>query len=155
MALLDGAAHGRTEEGDTVGMNNRNTIIDVLREIASDKWMLNHADYWALICGEAADLLETDAFTLLKGQGWISVKDRMPAETHSLFWPWYGKKKWSNAMWREQSDKVLVAVAFNDGTRFVTTGETHDGKWHTSISRTLNPVVTHWRQMPEPPKEGR
>ena len=47
-------------------MNSRNTIIDVLRKIASDKWMLNRADYWALICGEAADLLETDALALLK-----------------------------------------------------------------------------------------
>lgn len=50
-----------------VEVNNRNTIIDVLRKIASDKHMLNRA-YWALICGEAADLLETDALILLKAQ---------------------------------------------------------------------------------------
>lgn len=101
------------------------------------------------------DKLMHDALSLLKAQepGWISVNDRLPAETHSLFWSYYGKKEWSNAMWREQSDKVLVAVAFKDGSRLVTTGETHDGNWHTSISRTLNPVVTHWRQMPEPPEE--
>jgi len=85
--------------------------------------------------------------------GWISVKDRMPAETHSIFFPWYGKQKWSSAMWKEQSDKVLVTVAFKDGTRFVTTGETHDGVWHTSISRTLEPEVTHWMPLPEPPEE--
>ena len=85
--------------------------------------------------------------------GWVSVKDRLPAETHSIFWPWYGRKEWSNAMWREQSDKVLVTVTFEDGTRLVTTGETHDGEWRTSISRTLNPIVTHWMRMPEPPKE--
>lgn len=85
---------------------------------------------------------------------WISVEDRMPVETHSIFFPWYGKPKWSNAMWREQSDKVLVAIAFKDGTRMVTTGETHDGIWHTTVSRTLDPVVTHWMPLPEPPKEG-
>ena len=85
--------------------------------------------------------------------GWISVKDRLPPEIHSIFWPWYGRKEWSNAMWREQSDKVLVTVTFKDGTRLVTTGETHDGEWRTSISKTLNPIVTHWMQMPEPPKE--
>ena len=49
-------------------MNNRNMIINVLRNIASDKRMLNHADYWALICGEAADLLESDAIALQKAQ---------------------------------------------------------------------------------------
>lgn len=82
---------------------------------------------------------------------WISVKDRLPAETHSIFWPWYGRKEWKNAMWREQSDKVLVTVTFKDGTRLVTMGETHDGEWCTSISKTLNPIVTHWMPFPEPP----
>ena len=85
--------------------------------------------------------------------GWISVKDRMPAETHSIFYPWFGKKQWNKAMWREQSDKVLVTVAFKDGTRIVTTGETHDGVWNTTISRTLEPVVTHWMPLPEPKEE--
>lgn len=84
---------------------------------------------------------------------WIAVKDRLPVETHSIWYPFYGTKKWSNAMWREQSDKVLVTVAFKDGTKIVTTGETHDGVWNTTISRTLEPVVTHWQAMPEPPKE--
>lgn len=85
--------------------------------------------------------------------GWISVKDRSPVETHSIFYRFYGTKKWSSAMWREESDKVLVTVAFKDGTKIVTTGETHDGVWNTTISRTLEPVVTHWQAMPEPPKE--
>lgn len=85
--------------------------------------------------------------------GWVSVKDRLPAETHSIFYPWFGKKQWNKAMWREQSDKVLVTVPFKDGTRIVTTGETHDGVWNTTISRTLEPVVTHWMPLPEPPKE--
>lgn len=85
---------------------------------------------------------------------WVSVKDRMPTEHISIFWPLYGRKEWNNAMWREQSDKVLMTVAFEDGTRLVTTGETHDGEWNTSISKTLNPIVTHWTPLPEPPKEG-
>ena len=58
--------------------------------------------------------------------------------------------KWNKNMWKEQSDKVLVIIRFKDGTKVVTTGETHDGKWYTTISRTLDPVVTHWMQMPEP-----
>lgn len=99
-----------------------------------------------------------EALELLKEQeaersDWISVNERMPVELHSIFWPWYGKKEWSNAMWREQSDKVLVTVEFKDGTRLVTTGETHDGVWHTAISRTLDPIVTHWMEFPELPME--
>lgn len=86
--------------------------------------------------------------------GWISVEDGLPVETHSIFWPWYGKKEWSKAMWREQSDKVLVTVKFKDGSEIVTTGETHDGAWRTTVSRTLEPVVSHWMPLPEPAKEG-
>lgn len=84
---------------------------------------------------------------------WISVKDIKPVETHSIFWRFHGTEKWSSAMWKEQSDKVLVTVAFKDGTKLVTTGETHDGVWNTTISRTLEPEVTHWKPMPEPAKE--
>jgi len=97
---------------------------------------------------------DVDVALLREQPKWISVKDRMPIETHSIFWRFSGTDKWSNAMWREQSDKVLVTVVFKDGTRLVTTGETHDGKWNTSISRTLEHTVTHWMQFPELPREG-
>lgn len=83
---------------------------------------------------------------------WISVKDRMPAETHSMFHKFYGTEKWRNAMWREESDHVLVAITFEDGSQFVTSGYTQDGKWHTGISKMLPYTVTHWMQMPEPPE---
>lgn len=81
---------------------------------------------------------------------WIDVKEKMPAETHSIFWPWRDSVKWSNAMWKEQSDKVIVSIRFKDGSRIVRTGETHDGVWHTSVSPTLEPVVTHWMPLPDP-----
>ena len=83
---------------------------------------------------------------------WISVKDRLPAETHSIFWIWFGMEGWKNSMWREQSDKVIVTVVFDDGTRYVTTGETHDGKWNTTISKTIKHTVTHWMPFPEAPE---
>ena len=130
---------------------------------------LEHLSEWLfhlyqVVCdGDAPDYYDAyktidDAIDLLKEQkaersDWISVNERMPVELHSIFWPWYGKKQWSNAMWREQSDKVLVTIAFKDGTRIVSTGETHDGVWHTAISKTLDPIVTHWMQFPEPPME--
>ena len=92
---------------------------------------------------------------LVEAPEWISVEERLPEETHSIFFPRYGTQKWSSAMWKEQSDNVIVTVAFKDGTRLATIGKTHDGVWHTSISRTLEPEVTHWMPLPEPPKEGK
>ncbi len=84
---------------------------------------------------------------------WISVKDMMPAETHSMFFKLYGTPKWrNNAMWREESDDVLVAITFEDGSRFVTSGYTQDGKWSTGISKMLPYTVTHWMPLPEPPE---
>ena len=83
---------------------------------------------------------------------WISVKNRMPAETHSMFFKLYGTPKWRDAMWKEESDNVLVAIAFEDGSQFVTSGYTQDGKWHTGISKMLPYTVTHWMPLPEPPE---
>ena len=84
--------------------------------------------------------------------GWISVKDRMPPELHSTFFKLYGTPKWRDAMWREESDHVLVAITFEDGSRFVTSGYTQDGKWSTGISKILQYTVTHWMPLPEPPE---
>ena len=84
---------------------------------------------------------------------WISVKDRMPTETHSMFYKFYGTPKWrNNAMWREESDHVLVAITFEDGSQFVTSGYTQDGKWSTGISKILQYTVTHWMPLPTPPE---
>ena len=84
---------------------------------------------------------------------WISVKDRMPTETHSMFYKLYGTPKWrNNAMWREESDHVLVAITFEDGSQFVTSGYTQDGKWSTGISKILQYTVTHWMALPKPPE---
>lgn len=107
----------------------------------------------AAMCRGIDDAIEI-VYRFPETDGWINIKDRLPEETHSIFWRFHKTEKWTNAMWKEQSDKVLVTVAFKDGTRFVTTGETHDGVWHTAISRTLEPEVTHWMPMPEAPKEG-
>ena len=83
---------------------------------------------------------------------WISVKDRMPAETHSMFFKLYGTPKWRDAMWKEESDNVLVAISFEDGSQSVISGYTQDGKWHTGISKMLPYTVTHWMPLPEPPE---
>lgn len=84
--------------------------------------------------------------------GWVSVEDKLPEETDSIFARHYGTDKWANAMWRSNSARVIVAVTLDDGSSTVATGTTHDGKWHTSISDLLKPKVTHWMPMPEPPE---
>lgn len=87
--------------------------------------------------------------------GWISVKDRMPEEHPSIFAPLYGSEKWSNAMWRNESDRVLVTILFPDGTHTVDKGKLQDGKWKTGVSPVLPQEVTHWAVWPEPPEEGK
>ena len=118
----------------------------------------------AYLCSDALELLkeqqEQKFFVDFDGKitplpihpQWISVKDRMPAETHSMFYKFYGTPKWRDAMWREESDHVLVAITFEDGSQFVTSGYTQDGKWSTGISKMLPYTVTHWMPLPEPPE---
>lgn len=83
--------------------------------------------------------------------GWISVKDRMPKEHESIFYKLLGTPKWSNSMWKQESEKVLVYVSFPDGTGVVTTGCLHNSDWMTTVSKALPQTVTHWMPMPEPP----
>ena len=83
--------------------------------------------------------------------GWISVKDRLPEEHPSVFANYYGTEKWNKAMWRKESDRVLVAIRFPDGTR-TDKGKLQDGVWKTGVSPVLPQEVTHWAMWPEPPK---
>ena len=94
-------------------MNTRETIIDVLRNIASDKRMLNHADYWALICGEAADLLKADADALQNTQehdsipiDWLMRWAQMPTEFAIA--DWRKERKATERERRIRSDKPMT-----------------------------------------------
>ena len=88
-----------------------------------------------------------------KAHGWISVKDKLPEEHESIFHKLLGTPKWSNSMWQQESEKVLVYVYFPDGTGIVTTGCLHNSDWITTVSKALPQTVTHWMPLPEPPKE--
>lgn len=100
----------------------------------------------------AARLAATEAPTI---GGWISVKDRLPEEHESIFHKYLGTPIWSSAMWKQESDKVLVCVSFPDGTSVVTTGCLQDSDWVTTVSETIPQTVTHWMPLPEPPMEER
>lgn len=84
--------------------------------------------------------------------GWVSVEDRLPEEHDSMFAKLYGTSKWNSAMWRTESDRVLVAILFPDGTRTVDKGKLEDGEWRTGVARVLPQKVTHWAVWPEPPE---
>lgn len=86
-------------------------------------------------------------------EGWVSVKDRLPEETESMFARFYATEKWDRAMWKNESEAVLVCVRFPDGWKKVTIGRLRDGKWNTTVSKVLPHEVTHWMPLPEPPKE--
>ena len=85
--------------------------------------------------------------------GWISVKDRLPEKHKSIFYKLLGTPKWSNSMWKQESEKVLVYVSFPDGTGVVTTGCLHNSDWITTVSKALPQTVTHWMPLPEPPRK--
>lgn len=88
--------------------------------------------------------------------GWISVKDDMPKEHPSIFDPWYGSSQWKKAMWRKESYNVLLAYKTPDtGAYVIKEGRTHDGKFYSgNIVLDNDCEVTHWMEMPKPPKEG-
>lgn len=81
--------------------------------------------------------------------GWISVKERLPAEHDSVFKEFIDKGKWREGMFQTLSDDVIVAVKFADGTKRVGVTHTRDGIW-TGLPIGC-PVVTHWMPLPEPP----
>lgn len=71
---------------------------------------------------------------------WIPVTETLPKTRESIL----GKK----------SSKVIVAFRFDDGTQGTDTAHTLNGEWvfedHiTVVART----ITHWKPLPEPPKE--
>ena len=100
------------------------------------------------------DVIIRDSLTMLREHaGWISVKSSLPKEHPSIFAPFYGTDRWNSAMWRNESDRVLVTIRFPDGTRTVDKGKLQDGIWKTGVSPVLPQEVTHWAVWPEPPKE--
>jgi len=103
------------------------------------------------IAQEAADAIEelsrevdidNDAMTAMYASmpRWIPVTERLPKTRKSIL----GKR----------SSKVIVAFRFDDGTQGTDTAHTLNGEWvfedHiTVVART----ITHWMQLPKPPKE--
>ena len=41
----------------------------------------------------------------------------------------YGTDKWDSKLWRTVSNRVIVTIKYDDGTRIVKESHTYDGKW--------------------------
>ena len=115
--------------------------------------LMSKLSYYAKDIIQVAQERWCDTCDLKALSGWISVKDRLPEEHESIFYKLLGTTKWSNAMWKQESEKVLVYVSFPDGTGIVTTGCLHNSDWITTVSKALPQTVTHWMPLPEPPVE--
>lgn len=83
---------------------------------------------------------------------WIPVSERLPKEHDSIFAKLYGTDKWNNKLWRTVSDRVLVTIKYDDGTRIVKESHTRDGEW-SDEKRCMNCKVEAWMPLPNTYKE--
>lgn len=83
---------------------------------------------------------------------WIPVSERLPKEHDSIFAKLYGTDKWDSKLHRTVSNRVLVTVEYDDGTRIVKESYTRDGEWKDE-KKIINCKVVAWMEMPEPYKE--
>lgn len=83
---------------------------------------------------------------------WIPVSKKLPKEHNSIFAKWYGTDKWNSNLWRTVSNRVLVTVKYDDGTRIVKESHTRDGEWPDE-KKCRNCKVVAWMPLPNPYKE--
>lgn len=83
---------------------------------------------------------------------WIPVSEKLPEEHDSIFAKLYGTDKWDSRLHRTVSNRVLVTVKRDDGTRFVKESHTRDGEW-ADEKKCINCKVVAWMPLSEPYKE--
>ena len=83
---------------------------------------------------------------------WVPVSERLPEEHDSIFADLYGTDKWDSKLWRKVSNRVVVTIKYDDGTRIVKESHTYDGKW-ADEKRSINCKVVAWMPMPKAYKE--
>ena len=102
-------------------------------------------------CWESRDILQelVDKSDPLE---WIPVSEKLPEEHDSIFAKLYGTDKWDSKLHRTVSNRVLVTVQRDDGTRFVKESHTRDGEW-ADEKKCINCKVVAWSPLPSPYKE--
>lgn len=102
-------------------------------------------------CWESRDILQelvdkADSFE------WIPVSEKLPEEHDSIFAKLYGTYKWDSNLYRTISNRVLVTVEYDDGTRIVKESYTRDGEWKDE-KNIINYKVIAWMPLLSPYKE--
>lgn len=127
-----------------------NTIVDAIRDYVSyrefDLLPSENEIYGAMALLRKL-VNKADSFE------WIPVSKKLPDEHDSIFAKLYGTDEWNSNLWRTTSNRVLVTVKYDDGTRLVEESHTHDGEW-TVEKRNINCKVEAWMPFPEPYKEN-
>lgn len=138
-------------------MNEREKLIELLNDIQRcgedyteyERYGINYPD--TVSNENVADYLLAHGVTVLPDNNvgkWIPVTERLPEIVET-------KKAWNNIY--RWSDRVLCACLQKDGKRMVKEGYMEyfndylEPNWR--IPGTIH-SVTHWKPMPEPPKEG-
>ena len=124
-------------------------VSTIIEEEADGYWQPRTAGDF---CWESRDILQelvdkADSFD------WIPVSEKLPEEHDSIFAKLYGTDKWTSALWRTTSNRVIATIKYNDGTVIVKEAFTHDGEW-TVEKRNTNCKVIAWIPFPEPYKEN-
>lgn len=124
-------------------------VSTIIEEEADGYWQPRTAGDF---CWESRDILQelvdkADSFE------WIPVSEKLPEEHDSIFAKLYGTDKWDSNLWRTTSNRVLVTVKYDDGTRLVKESHTHDGEWVVE-KKYIDCKVVAWMEMPEPYKEN-
>lgn len=101
---------------------------------------------------EEKALLVLDMIEKVDSFEWIPVSESLPKEHDSIFAKLYGTDKWDSSLYRTISNRVLVTVEYDDGTRIVKESYTRDGEWKDE-KNIINYKVVAWMEMPEPYKE--
>lgn len=135
-------------------MNNRCDILiqEIRKRTLYAEWCDDPLFYLLREADRAITFLSAELEKKENG-GWIKCSERMPEEHDSCLAKWYGTNRWTDVMWRKQSDDVLVTMEFEDGTRKTEKMKTHDGKWFYDIYVVKFNVVA-WKPLPEPYKES-
>lgn len=80
---------------------------------------------------------------------WITDPNILPPQRDSIFKKFKGTNKWTEGMFEQISDEVIVTLQFSDGKRITTTDRLHDNQWSGRDFDKAAKVVA-WAPMPEP-----
>lgn len=102
-------------------------------------------------CWESKNILQ-ELVNKAESFEWIPVSEGLPKEHDSIFAKLYGTDKLDSGLYRTISNRVLVTVEYDDGTRIVKESYTRDGEWKDEQT-IRNYKVVAWMEMPSPYKE--